>query len=79
LLVQLNHGGEMRVFAVTGQGLAATPRNWPRLLHEGNWFGITSALVNVLTSIAFVGLLSTGLIVWGRRKFRRRPLRAVAA
>jgi uncharacterized iron-regulated membrane protein len=79
LLVRLNDGGEMRVFAVTSQGLAATPRNWPRLLHEGNWLGITSALVNVLTSIAFVGLLSTGLIIWGRRKFRRRPLRTVAA
>jgi uncharacterized iron-regulated membrane protein len=79
LLVRLNDGGEMRVFAITGQGLTPTPRNWPRLLHEGNWLGITSALVNVLISIAFVGLLSTGLIVWARRKLRRRSPRAATA
>jgi hypothetical protein len=79
LLVRLNVGGEMRVFAITRQGLTPTPRNWPRLLHEGNWFGITSALVNVLTSIALVGLMSTGLIIWGRRKLRRRSPRTAAA
>ena len=79
LLVRLNDSGEMRVFAITSQGLAATSRNWPRLLHEGNWLGVTSALINVATSIAFIGLLSTGLIIWGRRKFRRRQPRARAA
>jgi hypothetical protein len=79
LLVRFNDGGEMRVFAVTSEGLTATARNWPRLLHEGNWFGATSALINVVTSIAFVGLLSTGLIIWGRRRFRRRQRRPVTA
>jgi uncharacterized iron-regulated membrane protein len=79
LLARLDDGGEMRVFAVTDKGLIAMSRNWPRLLHEGNWLGVASALINVLISIAFVGLLSTGLIIWGRRKFRRRLRRAVAA
>lgn len=79
LMVRLNDGGEMRVFAITGQGLGATSRNWPRLLHEGNWLGITSALINVVISIAFVGLLSTGLILWARRRFRRRQRRPAAA
>jgi uncharacterized iron-regulated membrane protein len=79
LMVRLNDGGEMRVFAVTSQGLTAMSRNWPRLLHEGNWLGITSALVNVVISIAFVGLLSTGLIIWARRRFRRRQRRMVTA
>lgn len=79
LLVRLNDGGEMRVFAVTSRGLIATPRNWPRLLHEGNWLGMTSALINVVISIAFVGLLSTGLIVWARRRLRRRQSRHATA
>lgn len=79
LLVRLNDGGEMRVFAVTNQGLTATSRNWPRLLHEGNWLGVTSALINVVISIGLVGLLSTGLIIWARRRFRRRQRRAVTA
>jgi uncharacterized iron-regulated membrane protein len=79
LLVRLNDGGEMRVFSVTRQGLTATSRNWPRLLHEGNWLGIVSALINVVISIAFVGLLSTGLIIWARRRFRRRQRRPAVA
>lgn len=79
LLVRLNDGGEMRAFVITSQGLVATSRNWPRLLHEGNWLGITSALINVVISIAFVGLLSTGLILWARRRFRRRQRRPAAA
>lgn len=79
LLVRLNDGGEMRVFAVSSQGLTAISRNWPRLLHEGNWLGTTSAMINVVISIAFVGLLSTGLIIWAKRRFRRRQRRAVPA
>lgn len=79
LLVRLNDGGEMRVFAVTRQGLTATSRNWPRLLHEGNWLGIVSALINVVISLAFVGLLSTGLFIWARRRFRRRQRRPAVA
>ncbi|MBL8702920.1 MAG: PepSY domain-containing protein [Alphaproteobacteria bacterium] len=64
--------GEYRVFAVTGAGLQPQPRNWPRLIHEGVWGGALPALLNVAVSIAFAGLLGTGLFMWARRKLRRR-------
>jgi uncharacterized iron-regulated membrane protein len=57
---------------VTRDGLRALPRNWPRLLHEGNWLGIWSGLANALTSVAMLGLLGTGVLIWARRKLRRR-------
>lgn len=79
LRARINDGGEMRVFTVSGDGLTATSRNWPRLIHEGNWAGGLSALINVVTSAALVALLSTGLLLWARRKFRRRKPRMRAA
>jgi uncharacterized iron-regulated membrane protein len=79
LRVRVNDGGEMRVFTVTREGLAPGPRNWPRLIHEGNWGGTLSALINVVISAAFVLLMSTGLWLWVRRKFRRRSPRLAAA
>lgn len=72
MLARINDGGEMRVFAVSGDGLVPTQRNWPRLLHEGNWRGTLSASINVLISAAFMTLLSTGLLIWMRRRLRRR-------
>jgi uncharacterized iron-regulated membrane protein len=82
LLVRLNEGGEYRVYAVTGEGLVPTPRNWPRLIHEGNWAGIWSGLFNLVTSLVLGGLLATGLTIWARRRFRKRnprPRRQVTA
>jgi uncharacterized iron-regulated membrane protein len=76
LLARLVDGGEYRVFAVTREGTAAMPRNWPRLWHEGNFAGVWSALMNVVASIAMVGLLVTGVWIWLRRQFRRRQRRA---
>ncbi|KIZ47241.1 MULTISPECIES: PepSY domain-containing protein [Rhodopseudomonas] len=76
MLARLDDGGEMRVFAVTGDGLQPTARNWPRLLHEGNWASTVPALLNVVTSIALLLLITTGLWIWARRKLRRRPVRA---
>lgn len=75
LLARMVDNGEYRVFAVTKDGLQATSRNWPRLIHEGNWMGVVSAGLNVIVSLVFVGLMVTGLIIWARRKFRRRPQR----
>jgi uncharacterized iron-regulated membrane protein len=75
---RLNDGGEMRVMTVTRDGLAPTSRNWPRLLHEGNWGGALSAGINVVISLALIALMSTGLILWGRRKLRRRAKSAAA-
>lgn len=79
MLARVNDGGEMRVFSVDRDGLVATPRNWPRLLHEGNWRGSLSALINVVISAAFVILMSTGLLIWARRTFRRRRPRLATA
>lgn len=79
MLTRVNDGGEMRVFAVHQDGLVATPRNWPRLIHEGNWRGSASALINVVISIAFVMLMSTGLLIWARRTFKRRRTRLAPA
>ena len=78
LRARVNDGGEMRVFTVTRTGLVPTTRNWPRLIHEGNWGGRLSALINVAISAAFILLLSTGLWLWARRKFRRRMPRSTA-
>ena len=75
LLARLVVNGEYRVHAVTREGLEPTSRNWPRLLHEGNFAGIWSGLMNVVISIAFVALMTTGLLIWAKRRFRRRPQR----
>ncbi len=78
-LVRLNEGGEYRVYQVTREGLQPQARNWPRLIHEGNFAGVWSGLMNVAISFAFIGLMVTGLIIWARRKLRRRRRpRAVA-
>jgi uncharacterized iron-regulated membrane protein len=75
MLARLVEDGEYRVYTVTPAGVTAVERNWPRLLHEGNWRGFTSAGLNVVTSVALVGLLGTGLCQWGARRLKRRPRR----
>jgi uncharacterized iron-regulated membrane protein len=60
---------------VTAEGLTPATRNWPRLIHEGNWGGHLSALLNLLTSLALVGLMGTGLTLWVQRKFLRKRQR----
>jgi uncharacterized iron-regulated membrane protein len=69
---RLLEGGEQRFYTVTRDGLAVRPRNWPKLLHEGNWAGVWSAAANAGIAAALVTLLGTGLFMWGRRKVRRR-------
>lgn len=76
LMARLNDDGEMRVFNVTRNGLVPAARNWPRLLHEGNWSRTLAPVINVAISLALVLLLTTGLWIWARRTFRRRPARA---
>jgi len=72
LLARLVDGGEYRVYAVTPDGMTAMPRNWPRLWHEGNFAGAWSALPNLIASIAMIGLLVTGPLIWLRRRLRLR-------
>jgi uncharacterized iron-regulated membrane protein len=76
LLARVVDRGEYRVFAVTREGLFPTSRNWVRLLHEGNFAGHWSALMNVVTSLGLVALMATGLVIWARRRFRKRRPRA---
>ncbi len=76
MLARIDVGGEMRVFAVGRDGLTPAERNWPRLIHEGNWKTAVSAPLNIATSVVFVLLIVTGLTIWARRTLRRRGARA---
>lgn len=73
LMARIFEDGELRAYAVSADGIVALPRNWPRLIHEGNWSARIASLLNVITSAVLLGLLSTGLLLWARRKFRRAP------
>jgi uncharacterized iron-regulated membrane protein len=75
VLARIVEGNEYVVYAVARDGVASTPRNWPRLWHEGNFAGIWSALMNVVTSVTMIGLLVTGLWIWLRRRIRMRSRR----
>ncbi|MFV0298599.1 MAG: PepSY domain-containing protein [Hyphomicrobiaceae bacterium] len=82
VLLRVLEDQEYRIYAVTKAGTVAMPRNWSRLLHEGNGFGTAGALVNVLTSIAMMTLMGTGLFIWARRNLNRqrnRRMRKLAA
>lgn len=74
-LVRLNENGAFNVYTVTRAGLRETARNWPRLVHEGNFAGIWSGLMNVAISLALIALLGTGVAIWLRRKLRPRTRR----
>ena len=71
LMARIFEGGELRSFAVNGDDVVLLPRNWPRLIHEGNWSAMIASSLNVVTSLALLGLLSTGLLLWTRRQLRR--------
>ncbi|RTL68187.1 MAG: PepSY domain-containing protein [Hyphomicrobiales bacterium] len=71
--------GEYRIYAVTPAGVTLQARNWPRLWHEGNFAGHITAGLNVVTSIALLLLLVTGVWIWARRSLRRRRKRAARA
>lgn len=70
IMARIFEGDELRAYTVTADGLSALPRNWPRLLHEGNWSLIGSA-ANVLISIVLLTLLGTGFVIWLQRRLRR--------
>ncbi len=63
-------------YIVTKDGLVEPPRNWPRAIHEGNWSPVLAPVLNILVSIVFVGLWTTGLLMWARRKLTLRRRRA---
>lgn len=74
LAARVNDNGEMRVFSVTRNGLLPAGRNWPRLIHEGNWSRYAAPGINLVISSALMLLFGTGLWMWARRKLR--PARA---
>jgi uncharacterized iron-regulated membrane protein len=76
VMARLYDGGELRAYAVTFSEVAPLPRNWPRLIHEGNWSALIASPLNIVTSIALLTLLSTGLLIWARRTLRKRRPRA---
>jgi uncharacterized iron-regulated membrane protein len=57
-------------YQVTKDGLTQSARNWPRAIHEGNWSKTLAPVLNIVVSIIFVGLWTTGLIIWARRNIR---------
>lgn len=75
MMARVYEGGELRAYAVSSSGVTPLPRNWPRLIHEGNWSALIASPLNVVTSIALLTLLSTGLLIWARRKLRKRRSR----
>jgi uncharacterized iron-regulated membrane protein len=77
MLARLNDNGEYKTFSISHEkGLVEGQRNWPRLLHEGNWNSYLASLLNILVSLAFSLLLVTGLWMWARRTFRKKPTQA---
>jgi uncharacterized iron-regulated membrane protein len=71
IMARVFEDGELRAYSVSSSGVAALPRNWPRLIHEGNWSALIASPLNIVTSIALLTLLSTGLLIWARRKLRK--------
>lgn len=61
---------------ITAQGAVPASSNWPRAFHEGLYAGPIGAVLNVLISIVLIGLMTTGLLIWKKRTFRKRPVRA---
>ena len=72
LLARVNEGGIFNVYQVARSGVKLTPANWSRGLHEGNLAGMWTGFMVFVTSLAFVGLMVTGLTIWFRRTFLRK-------
>jgi hypothetical protein len=63
-------GAGFRGYVVMANRSMPAPRNWPRALHEGLSIGAWSALLNALTAVVMLGLVSTGLALWLIRRRR---------
>jgi uncharacterized iron-regulated membrane protein len=71
MMARIFEGGELRAYAITADGMNELGANWPRSIHEGNWSAMAGTALNAVTSAILLGLLSTGLLLWVRRKWRR--------
>ncbi|RVT99049.1 PepSY domain-containing protein [Rhodovarius crocodyli] len=72
----LDSSGTAVIYRAEADGLRRMPTGWPRVLHEGNWGGLIGSVLNVIASIAMLGLLVTGFLIWGRRHLVKRRNRA---
>ena len=70
-MVRLWDGQEARAYAVTKAGLQPLPRNFTRLIHEGNFLGIWSGMMKVITSLGFALLMGTGLWLFVTKQIRK--------
>ena len=68
----LSEGNSRFTYVVSKDELRPSPSNWPRVLHQGDFLGIWGGVMNVVLSLAFTLLLSTGVWMWARHTFRRR-------
>ncbi|MGL4325492.1 MAG: PepSY domain-containing protein [Beijerinckiaceae bacterium] len=75
LMARIYENNELKAFAITKDGTVLLPRNWTRTIHEGNWAGAISGWLNVLTSIAFLALMGTGIFIWARRTLKMRKMK----
>ncbi|MGL4496076.1 MAG: PepSY domain-containing protein [Beijerinckiaceae bacterium] len=75
LMARIYEGSELKAYAITKTGTVALPRNWTRTIHEGNWAGSFSGWLNVITSIAFIALMGTGIFIWARRTLKLRAMK----
>lgn len=74
----LDATGTATTYRTSGAALVLGERNWPRLLHEGNWGRLWGSLANMVAGIAMLGLLGSGVLIWVRRKLMRARLRRAA-
>lgn len=72
----LDDSGTAVIYRAEADGLRRVPTAWPRVLHEGNWGGLTGSVLNIIASVAMMGLLVTGAILWARRELTKRRNRA---
>ena len=70
-MVRLWDGQEARSYAVTKEGLQPLPRNVARLVHEGNFLGIWSGMMKIVTALAFLALIGTGVWLFVGKQFRK--------
>ncbi len=79
VMARIYDGGELRLYAVEASGLTPLPRNWPRLIHEGNGAAMVTSPLNAVVSLLLLTLLVTGVASWWRRRSRLRQVRREAA
>lgn len=72
MMARINEGGRFNVYAVSAKGVTPMGKNWPRSLHEGNFAGVWSGVMVIVTAISIIGLMVTGLTIYFGRLLRSR-------